>query len=296
MLAALVIGSSARAQVVPKELPAPVRGLEMANTLGKQVPLHLQFTNEQGQIVSLNQYVNRKAPGAKAGGAARPVVVQMLYYRCPILCPQVLTRLTNTLNEIDLTVGKDYDVLLVSFDSRDTPADAAAKKSAQLISYNRSSQQTTDGWNFLTSSPENAQALADALGFAYRRLDSGEFSHGAALFVLTPDGRVSRSLIGLNYPAADVKLAILEAGRGTIGTWADAFVLWCYHYDPNSGTYTVAAMRVMRAGAILTMSLVSLLVLGMWRFEKRKRSAAARLMLAHASTVPSAATLTGSTP
>ncbi len=301
MLAAFALGWPARGQVIPKELPAPVRGLEMTNTFGKQIPLHLQFTNEQGKIVSLGDFFNRKSPGAKV---ARPVVMQMLYYRCPILCPQVLTRLTNTLNEVDLTVGKDFDVVLVSFDPRDTPVDAAQKKSAQLISYNRSSQQTTDGWSFLTSTPANAQALGEALGFPFRSLPGGEFSHGAALFVLTPEGKVSRSLVGLNYPAADVKLAILEAGRGTIGTWADAFVLWCYHYDPNAGTYTVAAMRVMRAGAILTISLVSLLLLGMWRFEKRRRSATISLALAAESELratlpqplPPAAKLTGSTP
>ena len=301
MLAAFALAAPARSQVIPKELPAPVRGLEMANTFGKQVPLHLQFTNEQGKIVSLGEFFNRKAPGAKA---ARPVVVQMLYYRCPILCPQVLTRLTNTLNEVDLTVGKDFDVVLVSFDPRDTPVDAAQKKSVQLIAYNRSSQQTSDGWSFLTSTPDNAQALGEALGFPFRSLPGGEFSHGAALFILTPEGKVSRSLVGLNYPAADVKLAILEAGRGTIGTWADAFVLWCYHYDPNAGTYTVAAMRVMRAGAILTISLVSLLLLGMWRFEKRRRTAAECLAIASISDLPAtppspfppAAKLTGSTP
>lgn len=299
ILSALLLSASANAQIIPKELPAPIRGLEMANTFGKQVPLYIQFTNEQGQIVSLKEYFNRRAPGAKG---SRPVVVQMLYYRCPILCPQVLGRLTNTLNEVDLTVGKDFDVLLVSFDPRDTPADAAQKKSVQLISYNRSSQQTTDGWNFLTSSPENARALGEALGFPFRALPGGEFSHGAALFVLTPEGKVSRSLVGLNYPAADVKLAILEAGRGTIGTWADAFVLWCYHYDPNSGTYTVAAMRVMRAGGLLTISLVSALLLGMWRFEKRKRRSPSRFVPARSidarapQPLPPAASLTGSTP
>jgi protein SCO1 len=272
---AMVVGcamapAASLGQVIPSEIPAPIRGLEVANTLGQQVPLHLQFTNEQGKIVSLKEYFNRTTAGAKG---ARPVIVQMLYYRCPILCPQVLSRLTRTLNELDLTVGKDFDVVLVSFDPRDTPKDATEHKSAQLIAYNRTSQQTADGWTFLTSSPESARELGAALGFPFRALENGEFSHGAALYVLTPEGKVSRGLVGLNYPAADVKLALLEASGGKIGTWKDAFVLWCYHFDPDAGTYTVAAMRVMRVGALITIAFVGTLMVAMWRFEKRKRLA-----------------------
>lgn len=297
---------SANAQVIPSQLPAPVRGLEVSNKLGQRVPLELQFTNEQGKVVSLKEYFNRKTSGGKSG---RPVVVQMMYYRCPILCPQVLQRLTSTLNEIELTVGKDFDVLLVSFDPRDTSKDSTERKSAQLISYNRGSQEIASGWNFLTSSPEAARSLGESLGFPFRALENGEFSHGAALYVLTPEGKVSRSLIGLNYPAADVKLALLEASGGKIGTWKDAFVLWCYHFDPDSGTYTVAAMRVMRVGAIITIAFVGSLLLVMWRFEKRKRAARAALAGASSSAVVSSDTtlppvrlpgasapLTGSTP
>ncbi len=260
----------APAQIIPSQMPAPVRGLEVANKLGQQVPLDLQFTNEQGKIVSLKEYFNRTTSGAKG---ARPVVVQMLYFRCPILCPQVLGRLTSTLNEIDLTVGKDFDVVLVSFDPRDTPKDATKRKSAQLVSYNRGNEQVARGWSFLTSTRDSARQLGEALGFPFRALENGEFSHGAALYVLTPAGKVSRSLVGLNYPAADVKLALVEASGGKIGTWKDAFVLWCYHFDPDAGTYTVAAMRVMRVGAIITIAFVGSLMLVMWRFEKRKRLA-----------------------
>ncbi len=272
---AAAMPGAAIAQVIPSQLPAPVRGLEVVNKLGQRVPLELQFTNEQGKTVSLKEYFNRKTADGKSG---RPVIVQMMYYRCPILCPQVLQRLTVTLNEIDLTVGKDFDVLLVSFDPRDTSKDSTDRKSAQLISYNRGSQETATGWNFLTSAPDAAKSLGESLGFPFRALENGEFSHGAALYILTPEGKVSRSLVGLNYPAADVKLALLEASGGKIGTWKDAFVLWCYHFDPDAGTYTVAAMRVMRVGAIITIAFVGSLLLVMWRFEKRKRAARAALV------------------
>lgn len=305
--AALLAPATSLAQVIPSQLPAPVRGLDMANKLGQRVPLELQFTNEQGKTVSLKEYFNRKSSDGKSG---RPVIVQMMYFRCPILCPQVLQRLTSTLNEIDLTVGKDFDVLLVSFDPRDTSKDSTERKSAQLISYNRGSQETAGGWNFLTSTREAASSLGDALGFPFRALENGEFSHGAALFVLTPEGKVSRSLVGLNYPAADVKLALLEASGGKIGTWKDAFVLWCYHFDPDAGTYTVAAMRVMRVGAAITIAFVGSLLFVMWRFEKRKRAARAALAgspstdasVSQDSSLPTvrlpgaSAPLTGSTP
>ena len=306
LLFAAAMPQAALAQVIPSQLPAPVRGLEVVNKLGQRVPLELQFTSEQGKTVSLKEYFNRKTEGGKTG---RPVILQMMYYRCPILCPQVLQRLTGTLNEIDLTVGKDFDVLLVSFDPRDTSKDSTERKSAQLISYNRGSQETANGWNFLTSTPESAKSLGESLGFPFRALENGEFSHGAALYILTPEGKVSRSLVGLNYPAADVKLALLEASGGKIGTWKDAFVLWCYHFDPDAGTYTVAAMRVMRVGAIITIAFVGSLLLMMWRFEKRKRAARASLAGAPSfvavssdTSLPSvrlpgaSAPLTGSTP
>jgi len=271
--AALGLGlftAAAPGQVVPKELPPPVRGLEITDHLGKQVPTSLQFTDPSGKIISLGDCFNRPTPD---GRAKKPLVVQMMYFRCPILCPTVLNKFTETLNKIDLTVGKDFDALIVSFDPRDKPQDAALQKATQLAAYDRpTSEQTRAGWNFLTSSPENSRALADALGFPYRYLpESEQYSHPAAVFVLTPEGRVSRYFIGLNYPASDVKLALLEAAGGKIGTWKDAFVLWCYHYDPSTGKYTLAATRVMQAGGAATVLLIGALLGAMWRIERRKK-------------------------
>jgi protein SCO1 len=263
--------ATAPAQVVAKELPAAVRGLEVTNHLGQQVPLHLQFKNEQGELVSLEKYFNRKSA---AGVSGKPVIVQMMYYRCPLLCPEVLKRLTNTLNQVDFTVGKDFDVLLVSVDPTDTPLAGAEHKAAQLVAYNRSGDAVIQGWNFLTSSGDSARQLADAIGFPYRYLPaSNEFSHGAALFVLTPEGKVSRYLLGLNYPATDVRLALLEASGGKIGTVFDSFTLWCYHFDPEAGTYKFA-MGVMRTGSLLTLLFIGALLMAMWRFEHRRKAAA----------------------
>lgn len=269
----LLCASPARAQLIPDEMPPPVRGLEIANNLGKQVPLSLQFTTSEGRIVSLGTFFNRPASSGK--DRLKPVVIQMMYYRCSILCPTVLNKFTTAIQPIDFTVGKDFDVLIVSIDPRDTPSQAAVQQAAQVMAYNRPGGDIVrDGWNFVTSSPESARALAEALGFGYRYLpESGEYSHGAALFVLTPDGKVSRTLTGLNYPASDVRLALLEASGGRIGTVFDAFTLWCYHFDPSTGTYTLAAMRIMRAGSGITVALIAALLAVMWRHEHRKKRA-----------------------
>ena len=307
--AAMALGSAASAQLVPKEMPAPVRGLEVANNQGKQIPGSLQFTNTDGQLVSLGTFFNRPTIGTGKQGA-KPIVVQMMYFRCPILCPTVLNKFTSTLQQIDFTVGKDFDALIVSIDPRDTPKDAQVQQSTQVIAYNRPGGDIVrNGWNFVTSSADSARALADALGFPYRYLpDSGEYAHGAAIFILTPDGKLSRTLTGLNYPASDVRLALLEASGGKIGTVFDAFTLWCYHYDPSTGTYTLAAMRVMRTGGALTVALIGLLLAFMWRSERRKRGRETRLRATGSPPLWAAtcagpqgssarsATLTGSTP
>ncbi|HMN41303.1 MAG TPA: SCO family protein [Phycisphaerales bacterium] len=296
--AGALLGGVAGGQVIPKDMPEPVRGLEVENHSGRQVPLALQFTDEAGRMVGLGDYFDRPAANGKA---KKPLVVQMLYYRCPILCPTVLRKFTETIQRIDFTVGRDFDVVLASVDARDTPADATAQKAAQVIAYNRPGEDVRDGWHFLTSKGDSPRRLADALGFPYRYIpESGEYAHGACLFVLTPEGKISRYFTGLNYPSSDVRLALLEASGGKIGTVFDAFTLWCYHFDPSTGKYTLAAMRVMRAGGAASVLFIGGVILAMWRFEvrKKRRLKAAALESAAPSDSPSLpggpATLTGS--
>jgi protein SCO1/2 len=269
LAAVLLQGTPAHAQAIPTERPAPVRGLEVENHSGKKVPLSLQFADPFGKIISLGDCFNKPAASGKA---KKPVVVQMMYYRCPILCPTVLQKFTSTLKTIDFTVGRDFDVLIVSIDPRDTPSDAAAQKAAQVAAYGRVGDDVRDGWQFLTSTSDSARKLADALGFPYRYIPaSGEFAHGAVVFVLTPEGKISRYFTGLSYPASDVRRALLEASDGKIGTVFDAWTMWCYHYDPKSGGYTLAAMRVMQVAAGLTVVLLGGLLLALWRFEVIKK-------------------------
>lgn len=296
---ALVLASSANAQIIPDQLPPPVRGMELTNNLGKFVPLHLQFTDSEGRIVSLGDYFNRPVAGESAKknkGAKKPIVIQMSYFRCPILCPTVLQKFTATINDLDFTVGEDFDVLIVSFDHRDTPSEARDRKMIQLMSYDRATtNEVRDGWHYVVSSPENARALGDALGFPFRYLpESEEYSHGTTLFVLTPEGKISSYLNGLNYPVKDVRLALLSASDGKIGSFWDAFPLWCYHFDPNAGSFTLQAMRLMRVGGAATVILIGGLLFAMHRFEVRRRTRALAGVNPSTDSSSNAPSLTGS--
>lgn len=255
------------------EVPREIRGLEVTNKLGEHVPLDLTFTQVDGSTTTLAPFFNQPTPDGKT---RKPVVLMMVYLRCPILCPMVLEKFTRTLNELDFTAGTEYDALVISFDPRDTAGDIVRARAEQLLSYR---QPTTDsiraGWNFLAchQAPRNARLLADALGYPYRYIkDTGEFAHGAAVFVLTPEGKVSRYLLGLDYPARDVRMAILEASQGKVGTLLDRFTLWCYHFDPSRGVYTLAAMRVMQVGASLGAVLLAAVLFFLFRQDRRRRA------------------------
>jgi protein SCO1/2 len=266
--AGVVAGGTAAGQVVPKERPAPVRDLEIRDKRGEQMPSSLQFKDHTGRIVSLGSYFNRPTGDGKG---KKPVVVQLMYFRCPILCPTVLGKFTQTLKELSFSAGQDYDVLLVSVDHRDTPEDAARQREAQLAAYGRDPDISARGWNYLVG-PESARTLADAVGFEYRWVpEAKEYAHGAALFVLTPEGKLSRTLTGLNYPAQDVKLALLEASGGKIGSVFDSFTLWCYHFNPETGSYSLAAMRVMQAAGGATVLVLGGFLGAMFAHERLRR-------------------------
>lgn len=277
LAAAVCSGAAARAEgpgesAEPDLRPREVRGLEIENKLGERVPLALTFTQVDGSTVRLGDFFNRTS---EKTSLKKPVVLMMVYYRCPILCPMVLEKFTKTLNELDFTAGTEFDALVVSFDPRDKPEDAIRERANQLMFYKQpTTDSIRDGWHFLTCSnvPENARSLADALGFQYRYLmNTGEFAHGAAVFVLTPEGKISRTLLGLDYPPRDVRFALLEASEGKIGSLVDKFTLWCYHYDPNAGVYSVQAFRVMQVGASLCAVVLGAVIFGLFRWERRKR-------------------------
>lgn len=301
------VANPAQGQVLLDEPPKEIRGLEVENHLGRTLPLDLLVRNEKGDEVKLGSYFNKPASDGKS---KKPVVMMMVYYRCPMLCPLVLEKFGTALGEIDFTVGLDYDAVVVSFDPRDTYKDAAVQQKARVIAYGREdkggeggAEKVAAGWNFLTATPQNARALGDALGFPYRQIpETGEYAHGACVFVITPEGKISRYLTGLNYPSKDVRLALLDASGGKIGNIFDAVTLWCYHYDPNAGSYSVQAMRIMRIGAALMTIFVASVLFAMLRIEKSKkrRASLASAAASHVDAGPgatgrSSAVITGHT-
>ena len=220
--------------------------------LNEQLPLDLVFTDEQGKAVKLGDYFGKK-----------PVVLAFVYYECPMLCTQVLNGLESALRVLNETVGKEFDVVTVSFDPRETPVLALGKKKAYLERYQR--PQAEAGWHFMTGSPASIAALTQAAGFGYVWDDaSQQFAHPSGIMVATPAGRLSRYFFGIDYAPRDLKFALMESAFDRIGSLADQLLLYCYHYDAEKGNYGFVAMRAVRiGGAITLMALVGFVVVSL---------------------------------
>lgn len=250
-------GLQERPSTAAAAVPAALQNVRFDQHLDQHLPLDLNFRDESGKTVRLGDYFGK-----------RPVVLAFVYYECPMLCTQVLNGLTSTLTAIDEQVGKDFDVVTVSFDPRETPILAAAKKKAYVERYGRAG--TADGWHFLTGEEPAIQALTKAAGFSYQWDEqSQQFAHASGIVVVTPDGRLSRYFFGIEYAPRDVRFALLESSAGRIGTAADRLLLYCYHYDPASGSYAFVAMNAVRLGGAVTLvALVGFMTVAIRR-EKR---------------------------
>ncbi len=264
LLGLVMASAAARAQVISTEVPENIRGLDVVEKFGAQVPLDLDLVNSDGKTVKLGQYFNQ----------GRPVILMMVYFRCPMLCPATLQSLTQSINQIDWSVGEKYNIVVVSFDPTEGPEAARKARDAQYIAYDRGLPTKSEGsWVFLTGHPIDTRRLADSVGFPYRYIAStGEYAHPSVFFVLTPGGSVARYLYGLNNQAETFRMALLEAGEGTIGTPLERFVLWCSHYNPNSGEYTLKAMWVMKVGASMSAIGVGSILVAMWAWERHRRA------------------------
>ena len=239
-------------------VPAPLREIGFDQNLDREVPLDVPFTDERGGAVRLGEYVG-----------ARPVVLALVYYDCPMLCTQVLNSLTSTLKLLSLDPGRDFDVVIVSFDPREKPALAAAKKAAYLDRYKRPG--AAGGWHFLTGEQSSIDRLTKAAGFRYVWDESlKQFAHPTGIIVLTPQGRVSRYLFGVEYGPRDLRFALIDASAGTIGTPVDQVLLYCYHYDPETGRYGVVIMRVVRLAGAATVLALGAFIFVMVKQEKRR--------------------------
>jgi protein SCO1/2 len=240
-------------------VPTPLREVGFDQNLDQPVPLDIELRDEQGRSVRLGQYFGK-----------RPVLMAFVYYDCPMLCTMVISSITGSLNTLSLDAGRDFDVVMVSFDPRETPALAAAKKAEHLRRYDRPGAAA--GWHFLTGDQPSIDRLTQAAGFRYTwDAPTKQFAHPAGLVVLTPEGRLSRYLFGLDYGPRDLRLALVEASDGRIGNAVDAALLYCYHYDPMTGRYGLVVMRVVRAAGAATVLALGTFIFVMLRRDRRTR-------------------------
>jgi protein SCO1/2 len=259
-LAALLSAAALRADsVVPgNTMPGPLKEVRYDQRLGGQVPLDLPFRDEAGRAVKLGDYVG--------GVGRRPALLVLAYYHCPMLCDMVLQGVETSLKPLSLEPGKDFDVVVASIDSKETPALAAAKKQGILERYGR--PRTAAGWHFLTGPQPSIERLTHAVGFRYvYDPQRNQFAHAAGVVILTPEGRISRYFFGLEYPARDVRLGLIESAGGKIGGLADQILLYCFHYDPVIGRYSAATLNIVRLAAVATVAGLVLLIVLLRRRE-----------------------------
>ena len=239
----------------PATRPPVLQNVGFEPPLSGQMPLDLHFRDETGRDVPLREFFGRK-----------PVVLAFVYYHCPMLCDQIQMGVVGTLRMLSFNPGRDYEVVFISFDSQDTPQIAAEKKTAALARFRR--PQTVSGWHFLTGSKGSIEGATQAANFHFRFDEkSNLFAHASGVMILTADGRISRYFYGVEYPARDMRLGLVDASDGKIGTPIDHVLLFCYHYDPSSATYSASILRIIRLGGILT---VVSIVGGIWLFRRRE--------------------------
>ncbi len=261
-----LLAAAQSSEPTPVQRFDPAQDVGLDQRLGEQVPLDLSFRDEQGREVVLRELFGR-----------RPVVIALVYYECPMLCTLVLNGMVRTFRALALDLGTDYEVITVSIDPRETPELAARKKAQYLETYRANSQRpaAASGWHFLTGEPASIDALARAIGFRYAYDEqSGEFAHASGIVIATPEGVLSRYLYGIEYITRDLRLALVEASQGQVGTLVDQVLLLCFHYDPATGRYGLAIMAVLRAGGILTVVLMAAFVVRSVRRDRRVAAAA----------------------
>ncbi len=253
-----------------------LRGVDIDEHIGRTLPLELQFTNDRGETVSLGDYFGK--------GDSRPVVLGLVYYKCPVVCDIFMAKTAGMMGSIDYTPGTEYRTLFFSFDPRESTDDAAHAKELYFKSFARPvTDSVRGGWVYHTSDGETARQLADAVGFRYKQMPDGNFTHPVCKFIITPDGKISRYLYGYEQDPRDLKLAILEAAKGKLTpTVGERIMAFCYVFDPSVGKYTLRALRVMQVGGGATLVGLGVLI-GLLFLGERARRRAARLISHHAA-------------
>jgi protein SCO1/2 len=265
LLAALLSGKAGLAQAVPDNvgqastgMPAILEKVTFRPELDKQMPLEAAFTDESGRNVKLGSYF----------GQGKPVLLAFVYYRCPMMCTQLEQGVVGSLRMLSFNPGRDYEVVFVSFDERDTAAMAGAKKSTAIEHFRR--PETAPGWHFLSGSRESIEAVTRAANFRFNfDAKNNLFAHASGILLLTPDGRISRYFYGVEFPGRDLRLGLVDASRGKIGTPVDRVMLYCFQYDPASARYSATVLGIMRVGAVVTVLGLVLMILVYRRREAR---------------------------
>ena len=240
--------------------PAITKGITLQQKLNAPVPLDLVFHDETGQTVALRNYFGEK-----------PVVLSLVYFKCPSLCPMSLHETVSSLRRISLEAGRDYNVLVVSFDPSDTPAVAREKKTAYAKEFGKPGFNS--GWHFLTGTQDSVSRLASAVGFGYRwDPATRQFVHAGGIMVATPEGKMSRYFYGIDYAPADLRMALVDASQYKIGNPVDYVLLFCFHYDPYQAKYTLVIVNVLKIAGGLTVLLLSGLIYLLMRNDKREKN------------------------
>jgi protein SCO1/2 len=255
------------------QLPPQLQGITIEQHLGAQLPLDAQFQNENGESVALGSFFGK-----------RPVVLALIYYRCPMLCSRILSGVMFALKPLDLKAGRDFNVVAISINPSETPAEAAAKRDEYTQKY--SGHAGSPGWHFLVGTPESIKAVTEAAGFHYRWDPATQmYFHASGIMVATPQGKMSRYLYGVEYEPKDLNLALIESSNNKIGSPADRILLFCSHYDPAIGKYTIAVMNVLRASAVLVMIAMGA---GFWWLSRRVNNPPQVRNLPHSEDFPHA--------
>jgi protein SCO1/2 len=271
----MLLGAAANstAQAVPDNvgetsanMPVILQNVGFRPELNAQMPLDTAFTDETGKSVQLGQYFHQQ----------KPVVLAFVYYGCPMLCTQLEQGVVGSLRMLSFNPGRDYEVVFVSFDDRDTPEMATAKKNTAMDHFRR--KETAAGWHFLTGSKPSITAITNAANFQFNfDAKNNLFAHASGITLLTPDGRISRYFYGVEFPGRDLRLGLVDASQGKIGTPVDKMLLFCFQYDPSTARYSATILRIMRLLAVGTVAGLLLMIVIYRKRDKR----AARTNLSH---------------
>ncbi|MGA9039419.1 MAG: SCO family protein [Terriglobales bacterium] len=254
MLAVIALSASAFGQGMTQGIMSPpasmrppgLKNVGILQNLNEQIPADLTFRDETGKTVQLGDYFGKK-----------PMILNLVYYQCPMLCGEVLSGLTSALGVLKFNVGQEFDVLTVSFDPKDTPEIATLKKAEYLKRYKRAGAE--QGWHFLIGSQASIDALTKAAGFQYQYdPKTGQFAHSTAIMILTPQGKIAQYYYGVEFAPKDLRLGLIQASSNKIGNVVDEVLLYCYHYDPNTGKYGAVITRILRLSGAATILLMGI--------------------------------------